>query len=106
MLSPPPSPFSKIWSSRPWAISVGGLLLHTLLGVSKTLTGLNGLADDVKPQALCLYSSSEPCCMALSAVGGVGHVTFCWVGALGRPWPKCCHTQICLIWSLNRSQAC
>jgi len=22
----------------------------------------------------------------------VGHVTFCWVGALGRPWPKCCHT--------------
>jgi len=95
MLSPPPSPFSEIRPSRPWAISVGWLLLPMLLGVHKALTGLYDLADDVKLQALCLYSSSEPCCMAHSAVGEMGHVTFCWMGALGRLWPKCCHTQLC-----------
>jgi len=51
------------------AISVGWLLLHMLLGVCKALTCLYGLVDDVKPQALCLHSSSGHCCMAYSAVG-------------------------------------
>jgi len=79
MLSPPPSPFSKIWPSRPWAISVGWLLLPTLLGVSQALTGLNDLADDVKPQALCLYSTALLRGTVSCGWGPtrVGHVTFC-----------------------------
>jgi len=38
MLSPPPSPLAKSWSSRPWAISVGWLLLPMLLDVYKAPT--------------------------------------------------------------------
>jgi len=33
-----------MWSSTPWAISVGWLLLHMLLGVYKALIRLDGLA--------------------------------------------------------------
>jgi len=56
-------------------------------GCLQGATGSYGLADDVKPQALCHYSSTEPCCMAHSAVGEMGHVTFCWVGALAQVLP-------------------
>jgi len=72
MLRPPSNPFARIWSSRPWAISAGWLLLHMLPGVYKALTGLYDLADDVKSQDLCFYSSSEPCCMAHSSCGWEG----------------------------------
>jgi len=82
------------------------VLLHMLLGLYKALTGLYGLAD-VKPQALCLYSSSEPCCtfrlwgeMATSPSAG-------WV--LGIGWSSACsHHGIwpllkciadCCVWS-------